>query len=430
VTPRAWSGLRLLAGSIAAATALVLGAGTTEAQPVTRSDTVTIGMLAATAQKSGYDALIRNFERVRPDIHIAVTYTLLATDLTALEATQLAAGNAPELLTTFPGCSTPISVCTLAKAGYLAPMVRKPWVKWSLPLVTSLSKVGQTLFAFEPTVSPFGIFTNDDLFNELGLRIPRTFPQLLDVCRKAKAAGTPAVLLAGSNMTRVSFLLADMAVATVYGKDTRWPGKQRAGQVTFEGTPGWHQALQQFVDMNDAGCFQPGAAGTASVLGQFAEGEGLMVPYMTTDKGQIDANNPQFRYSHHPFPGGAGSSETTTLVNLSGALAVNAHASARGQAAAQAFVDFIARPKQNALFAQLVGGLTQYQFLHGQIPDFMSDFGAVFEAHEYVMSPISNWWNPAVLSSLQQDAIGLITGQRGIDDVLNAMDAAWNQGPS
>ena len=206
--------------------------------------------------------------------------------------------------------------------------------------------------------------------------------------------------------------------------------KAESGAVSFGGTPGWHQALQEFIDMNDAGCFQPGAAGTANVTAQFAQGQGLMLPFMTTDKGVIDAAAPRFAYSHHPFPGGTGPKQTETLLNLSGAIAVSAHSSAQRQAAAQTFVDFIARPKQNALFAQLVGGLTQYQFLHGQIPGFMSDFDTVFEDHGYVMSPISNWWNANVLTSLQRDGIGLITGQRTIDDVLTGMDAAWKQGPA
>ena len=63
--------------------------------------------------------------------------------------------------------------------------------------MTSLSKYGQGLFAFEPEVSPFGVFTNDTLFAKLGLKVPQTFPQLLDVCQKAKAAGTVALILAG-----------------------------------------------------------------------------------------------------------------------------------------------------------------------------------------------------------------------------------------
>src|SRR5262249_24872417 len=150
-----------------------------------------------------------------------------------LETTELAAGNAPDLLSTSAGCGTPIAVCTLAKSAHLAPMVKKPWVNRSLPLVTSAGKYGGGLVAFTPIVSPFGAFTNDELFTKLGLKIPQTFSQLLAVCQKAKAAGTVALLLPGQSVTFVSFLIADLAVATVYGKDKHWAAALRAGKVTF-----------------------------------------------------------------------------------------------------------------------------------------------------------------------------------------------------
>jgi raffinose/stachyose/melibiose transport system substrate-binding protein len=109
---------------------------------------------------------------------------------------------------------------------------------------------------------------------------------------------------------------------------------------------------------------------------------------------------------------------------------VNAHSNAQSQAAAHTFIDFLARPKQNALFSQILGGLTQYEFLKSQIPPFMSDFASVFKAHAYVIEPQDSWWNANVLLALQQNQIGLITGQSTIADLLNAMDAAWKQGPS
>ena len=42
--------------------------------------------------------------------------------------------------------------------------------------------------------------------------------------------------------------MTDLAVATVYGKDKHWPRELRAGTASFEGTSGWHQALQEFGD--------------------------------------------------------------------------------------------------------------------------------------------------------------------------------------
>ena len=74
--------------------------------------------------------------------------------------------------------------------------------------------------------------------------------------------------------------------------------------------------------------------------------------------------------------------------------------------------------------------MTQYELLKRQIPDYVSSFAAVIEQHEYVNDPTQSWWNPNVLLALQQDGIGLITGQNTIDSVLQAMDAAWRQGPS
>ena len=60
-------------------------------------------------------------------------------------------------------------------------------------------------------------------------------------------------------------MIDDIAAATVYGPDPHWSAKLRAGTVSFDGSPGWHQALQRFIEMNDAGCFEPGMAGVTSI---------------------------------------------------------------------------------------------------------------------------------------------------------------------
>jgi hypothetical protein len=60
----------------------------------------------------------------------------------------------------------------------------------------------------------------------------------------------------------------------------------------------------------------------------------------------------------------------------------------------------------------------------------MSAFTPIFNRREYVLNPQQSWWNANVMLALEQDGIGLITGQESIDDVLNAMDAAWKQGPT
>ena len=151
---------------------------------------------------------------------------------------------------------------------------------------------------------------------------------------------------------------------------------------------------------------------------------------LTSNQGLIDAASPQFKYTFHLFPTGMNATKTMIALTAPVTLGINAHSNAQAQGAAQQFVDFIARPKQDALLARETGAVTQQQFLTRQIPTYMSsDFASVLAERRYRVTPLQNWWNANVLLALQQNQIGLITGQRSIDDVLNAMDAAWRQGP-
>ena len=185
--------------------------------------------------------------------------------------------------------------------------------------------------------------------------------------------------------------------------------------------------------MNAAGCFQPGFTGVSSGTAAatlFAQGRGLMFPLSSNNEGNVAVAGPQFTYSFHPFPAGTSATQTTTFITLLQGLSVNAHSSARNQVAAQSFVDFVARPKQNALFTRATGGLSEYQVLKRDLPGFMASFRMVLAKKQYVINPYVSWWNDTTLKAMQDNQIGLITGQRSIDDVLKSMDAAWQQGPS
>jgi raffinose/stachyose/melibiose transport system substrate-binding protein len=407
--------------------ALAVTAGTADSAGV---NTVTLNLAAATTSQPGYAALIANFERAYPNITVNAGYGC-ANQGGAVELTELAAGNGPDLLCDFPGCGMTPAVCDLATQGDLAPLVHEPWTKRSrsLPLVTSLTKHGDVLYAFEPDVDPYGVFTNDTLFAKLGLSVPQTFPQLLTLCRHARADDTTAFLLSGKSGLNVSWLIDALAVSTVYAQNDRWTAELKAGKVTFDGTPGWHQALQEFIEMNNAGCLQAGMVGDGASDTEFGLGQGLMYGFISAGSGTIAAEDPQFTVSFHPFPGGTKPNGTRTFINLSPALSVNAHASAANRAAAHEFVDFVARPAQDAVYAATKGSLTQYQFLKDEVPASMSTFAPVLAGKAYVINPAQTWWNPSVNNVLEQDCIGLISGQESIDDVLNAMDAAWRQGP-
>jgi raffinose/stachyose/melibiose transport system substrate-binding protein len=423
------SGKLLAAVAVILAGLLTLGAVAAQSA---RRDQITLTFLTYVTGQSSYDAIIQNFERTHPNITIDVTYTPTVASLYQLETTELAAGNAPDLLATYPGCGTPVSICKLAKAGYLAPMLAKAWAKSLDSRILSYSKLGPTLFTYEPVIVFDGLLTNDSKFKNLGLKIPKTFNQLIAFCRIARDAGQVPLILTAQGSNTLQQLIADIALTTVYAKNKRWTQQLRAGKATFEGTAGWHQALQEILDMNNADCFQPGPAATTGPSGDamFAQGKTLTYAMVTSHKGAIDASNPAFAYSQNPFPT-ARTNATQTIAELHFPLAisVNAHSSAQDQAAAQAFIDFLARPDQDAEFARIAGGLSEAQLRKGSFPSYLSSFDPLYKQGRYGINPIETWWNASVGNALTTYGTGLLTGQSTIDDVLNAMDAAWKLGP-
>jgi ABC-type glycerol-3-phosphate transport system substrate-binding protein len=190
--------------------------------------------------------------------------------------------------------------------------------------------------------------------------------------------------------------------------------------------------MQELVTMNRDGRFQPGMPGESAPEAEaaFAAGQALIYPGLTDFKGAVDKDDPQFSYTFHSFPAGTSAAQVNAFVTDGLSLSVNGHASAANQAAAQEFVDFLARPKQDALFAQLLGSVTQYEFLKGQLPSYFSPLGPALGQGRYVINPQAGWWNANVLVTLETDGIGLVTGQTTAGGLLSAMDASWNQGPA
>jgi len=409
---------------------LTLGVGSGQARPVALGDTVEISMYSGTASKPALDDIVRSFEKANAGIDVTVTYLPTSDAIIQLETTQLAAGNAPDILATWPGCGTAISICKLAPAGHLANMPNKPWAKRSSSIAISTSKYGGGLFVYSPAITFEGLWTNDSLFESLGLKVPQTFPQLLDVCRKAKGRGTTPVILAASGSLVMQQLIGAFALTTVpdYAK---WLQKLKAKKVTFAGTPGWHTALQKMIDLNNAGCYQSGPAGTTAgaAATQFAQGQALTYANMTSKKGEIDSYVPKFGFSQHPFPITGKPNGSTVMLIVGFGWSVNAHSSKIKQAAAQKLIDYIAQPKQSSLYARVNGGLSQEQFKKGVLPSYLSSYARLFNAHKYGVNPVQKWWNAGVGTVLTHYGPGLLTGQTSIDETLTAMDVAWRQGP-
>ena len=174
--------------------------------------------------------------------------------------TQLQAGNAADMMVLAPGTGQPISVVTLADAGFLEPLDDT-----SVSLIPEGSEAeyqidGDT-FAQPAGLTPVGMVFNVTAADEVGLKeYPATFEDLLKDCATARDGGKSFIVLAGGIPFNTGLISMLISATRVYADTPDWNAQRAAGDVTFADS-GWRDVLDDIVELNDSGCFQDGAAG-------------------------------------------------------------------------------------------------------------------------------------------------------------------------
>lgn len=342
--------------------------------------------------------------------------------------TQLQGGNAPDVFYVTGGNGNAHSALPLAEAGYLVDLtgtVAEELYTDSTRFLTDYDgKVWTQPYDFVPVANNFNL----TVANELGIELPfESVDDVLDACDVATDAGKTLLRLAGAAVPNAGLTTLQLAATRVYADDPKWNEKRLDGDVTFADTKGWAESLELIVEMRDAGCFQAGAeagviadnvpaiaAGTS--LGGFAPGGQV---------GDLRRVNPDNEYVSTAFPGDNG--EKWMFASPSNMLALNASSDEAKQKAGLDFLAWIAEPENADALAEVSGNLSIRAGAGAELPDqyqYLSDY---FTDESY--QPLANlqWPSPEIYNTLGTGVQGLLTGQTKVDDVLKAMDAAWDQ---
>jgi raffinose/stachyose/melibiose transport system substrate-binding protein len=381
--------------------------------------TISLSFIATGSEQMA--PLIDAFQKANPNIKVNVQYLPQAT-LGQATVTALQAGNAPDVLYTNGGTGQLHSVFALGKAGYLTDLSQRAWAKDVPAAAHDMYYDGTKLYGVPMGLSLVGVVYNTALFQQLGLEIPSTFPALVDLCGKVKAAGKTPMALAG----QAPGLYAQAPAAnTVYAANPNWNEDRAAGKVTFANTPGWQMALQEFQDLNTAGCFQDGASADTIVKAFQMLGNEQAVMFLAPSAaiGGILGVNQNFKAAMFPVPGPTADS-TRAVTEYNDSFSVNAKS--QNQDAALKLVDFLAQPDQLKSYAKIQGEISVPDSVTGTVPDLYSSFGPLLQQKKTVTLPSLIWPNPAVGTALTPDMQGLLTGQKSIPDVLTDLDNAWH----
>ena len=174
--------------------------GKTADAPASSADQTTAAEAASTDTASGdkvaielfhqkpenvelYNTLVNKFMEENPDIQVNVT---LAESTTTTLISRVAAGNIPQLVSVFPWSA---SYKDMFREGLFMDLTDQDFMKRVTPSVLERCEVNGKQYSLPLTTNSFGLYYNVDIFNELGLTIPKTMDEMWGVCDKLVEAG-------------------------------------------------------------------------------------------------------------------------------------------------------------------------------------------------------------------------------------------------
>lgn len=174
--------------------------GKTADAPASSADQTTAAEAASTDAASGgkvaielfhqkpenvelYNTLVNKFMEENPDVQVNVT---LAESTTTTLISRVAAGNIPQLVSVFPWNA---SYKDMFREGLFMDLTDQDFMKRVTPSVLERCEVNGKQYSLPLTTNSFGLYYNVDIFNELGLTIPKTMDEMWGVCDKLVEAG-------------------------------------------------------------------------------------------------------------------------------------------------------------------------------------------------------------------------------------------------
>ena len=418
----------LTASAVAVALVLTGCAGSAAPDPSAgepQEFTLTVGK-SDNITENPYDILAQQYMDANPNV--TITVNKLPSDTYAqILPTQLQAGNAGDVFVTSAGQGDAIGVVSLAVAGFLAPLGESAASVIPAGSEDAFQIDGET-YGQALSMSFFGTIFNETAAKAAGIEYPTDWDSVEAACKAAAADGQSLFVVAGSIPPNTGLMAQVISSSRVYAENPEWNEDRAAGKTTFADSDEWKDTLETIVDMNDAGCFQGGAAGAGfdALAGGVISGSSLSAFIPGDAANQFGAaSDGAATFTVHPFPGQKESDKAFGIVEPAYSLSIAQNS--ENIPAAQAFLDWLAEPEQTKTFADIQGNLPVSGLadvdLSGTVYEPIQD---IIANGEYTAQPLATWPNPGVYDALGTGVQGLLTGQKTVDQVLADMDTAWD----
>ncbi|SDL50205.1 ABC transporter substrate-binding protein [Tessaracoccus oleiagri] len=341
---------------------------------------------------------------------------------------QVTSGTAPDLFRSAPGYAAPSSVLNLAEEGALMDLSDQPWAEFVPESFAPLQQLDDKTYAFPTYGQAMLAFYNKAVFEEVGVEPPTTWPEFIEVMDQLKAAGKTPIALGLADAYIMQFLPFALSSTLVNGQTPDFYDRLNAGETSFVESEGWRKTLELFLGLIEDGYTTPNPLGMPGdpAMQSVGSGEAAIVVMPSAASpvlaGFMEGGADQM--GSFAIPATDDASETFVAFTPD-YLVVNADA--ENADAALAFLDYISAPERTAEWAAEMGAipaLTNAEPIDNPLNQTVQPF-----LDEGRTAPFANhaWPGGQVAAALMEVGQQAVEGSKTIDDVLAAMDAAYQE---
>jgi len=317
------------------------GGGTSSAK---EPQSITFAYSNPSGNEHYYQDAAAAYEKLHPGVKITLQ-SLPSESYAQAITTRVEGGNAPDVFQAESGSGQTDSIQGFAKAGQLLPLTDPQLKKDLAPAGLAQFQYKGTIYAVSLGSSVNGIVYNDQAAKASGVTLTAssTPSDVMQACAAAKAKGKALFALAGAAPPNTGILALIIATSAVYGADPGWDAQRTAGKVKFATTPGWTATLNSIVQMNKAGCYQPGAQSAGFDAITNGSSRGLVFGFFAPGGAAHDiyvASGGHVSLVVLPFPALSGN----TYASLSSDTAITGSAHTKSPKLVASFLSYLASP--------------------------------------------------------------------------------------
>lgn len=290
-----------------------------------------------------YNEIIAKFEKQNPNIKVVQNNV---PDPGTVLQTRMSSGDIPDVFSAYPEAA---EFKEEVKQGYMLDLTGQKALDNVNSNILNSIKIDSKSYSLPISLNTIGIFYNKDIFNKLGISIPKTYSDLIDAAKKIKAASiTPFALSDKDNWTvgieanELTGMMMGKSKADKFFQDVIDGKQSTANNAELS------KVADKLIELRQYGPDDASAISVDQAVSNFATGKAAMLYSGIWENPSIAKANPNLQYSMFPMPA---DKEENTKVIYGIDSAVSISAKTKHKAEALKFVEFLSKTETAQLYA-------------------------------------------------------------------------------